>query len=95
VSNEMFIGGPWDGERVEVQDGLSDVWAPIPQRTTYPAISPPVDIQLTKARYKRMLFAGEKQTHSVFVESSLTPDDVLRMLLFRYGKKAYYPRLAR
>ncbi len=88
MSTETFVGGPWDGQRIEVRDGVPNIWAPNPQRGTYPAITSSSGmIEVAKqVLYKRMFFAGEKQTYSLFVVESLTSDDVFRMLIYRYSK---------
>ena len=87
-TKETFVGGPWDGRRVPIEKGRQDVWAQVELPTAASIIvgeSLLEQVEFKKVLYKRVLFAGERGAHSLFVEHSLTPDDVLTRLIARYG----------
>jgi hypothetical protein len=77
----LFVGGPWDGRREQVEGSTNVLTAePIAVTLRPEATTPTTDDLFKRVVYRIMPFAGNRARFIIYAEESLTADDVMGML---------------
>jgi hypothetical protein len=94
TENVLFIGGVADGRREDIDTGMNTVrFNAVTERPRIPEayLTEDVKLPVSSQQYRRFWIT---QRISVFVESSIQGDQVLRMLMDRYQRGEIHNEIA-
>lgn len=83
----LFVGGPANGWRIEVQPGVPKIHIPIdPQPPVFTPNATNIDRIAPVYLYKRENITCGAMTYDVFIPNEWSCDDLVEALLINYGK---------